>query len=118
MDLGITLAIAIALHNIPEGIGVSVPIYYSIGSKKKAFLYTFISGMSEFLGAIVAAIFLVEFSSDMFMGCLYAIIAGIMIHISLYEMLPSSFKYNKPKITILFFIIGMIFILTSSIFLH
>lgn len=118
LNLGITLAIALALHNIPEGIGVAVPIYYSTGSKKKAFLYTLISGMSEFLGAIIAAIFLVEFSSDMFMGCLYAIIAGIMLHISLYEMVPSSFKYNKPKTTILFFVIGIIFMLASSILLH
>ena len=62
LKLGITLAIALALHNIPEGISVSIPIYYSTGSKIKAFLYTLISGMSEFLGAIVASIFDIMFS--------------------------------------------------------
>lgn len=118
LKLGITLAIALALHNIPEGISVAVPIYYSTGSKKKAFLYTLVSGMSEFLGAIIASVFLVGFSNDFFMGCLYAVIAGIMMHISIYELLPSSFKYKKPLQTILFFIIGIIFMLVSSLLLH
>lgn len=118
LRLGITLAIALALHNIPEGISVAVPIYYSTGSKNKAFLYTMVSGMSEFVGAIFASIFLSSFSNDFFMGCLYAVIAGIMMHISIYELLPSSFKYKKPIQTILFFIIGMIFMFVSSLLLH
>ena len=118
LELGITLAIALALHNIPEGIGVAVPIYYSTGSKLKAFLYTLISGMSEFLGAVLASIFLVGFSNDFFMGCLYAVIAGIMLHISIYELLPSSLKYNKPKQTIFFFVIGVLFMFVSSLLLH
>lgn len=118
LKLGITLAIALALHNIPEGISVAVPIFYSTGNKKKAFLYTLVSGMSEFLGAIFASIFLVGFSNEFFMGCLYAVIAGIMMHISIYELLPSSFKYNKPLKTIFFFIVGIIFMLISSVLLH
>lgn len=118
LKLGITLAIALALHNIPEGISVAVPIYYSTGNKKKALLYTLISGMSEFVGAIIASIFLIGFSNDFFMGCLYSIIAGIMMHISIYELLPSSFKYNKPKQTIIYFLVGITFMFISSILLH
>lgn len=113
LKLGITIAIAIALHNIPEGISIAVPIYYSTGNKRKAFFSTFVSGMSEFLGAIIAAIFLINFNNDLFMGCLYSIIAGIMLHISLYELLPSSFKYDNKLLTILFFIIGIIFMFIS-----
>lgn len=118
ISLGITLAIALALHNIPEGISVAVPIYYSTGSKVKAFIYTLISGMSEFLGAIIASIFLVGFSNDFFMGCLYAMIAGIMMHISMYELLPSSLRYKQPKQTLIFFIIGIIFMYISGVILH
>lgn len=118
LKLGITLAIALALHNIPEGISVAVPIYYSTGSKNKAFLYTLVSGMSEFIGAILASIFLSRFSNDFFMGCLYAVIAGIMFHISIYELLPSSFKYKKPILTIICFFIGMLFMFISSLLLH
>lgn len=118
IKLGITLAISIALHNIPEGISISIPIYYSTGSKKKAFLFTFISGMSEFVGAIIASLFLVKFSSDFFMGAIYALIAGIMMHISIYELLPSSFKYKEPLQTVFFFIIGILFMLFSIIILH
>lgn len=117
LSLGITLAIALALHNIPEGISVAIPIYYSTGSKKKAFIYTLVSGMSEFLGAIIASIFFSWLSSDLFMGCLYSIIAGIMIHISIYELLPASFKFNKPKLTIALFIVGFIFMYISCLLL-
>ena len=76
------------------------------------------SGMSEFAGAILASIFLVGFSNQIFMGCLYAIIAGIMMHISIYELLPSSLKYKKLWQTIFFFIIGIIFMFASSILLN
>lgn len=115
--MGITLAIALALHNIPEGISVAIPIYYSTGSKKKAFIYTLVSGMSEFLGAIIASIFFSWLSSDLFMGCLYSIIAGIMIHISIYELLPASFKFNRPKLTMILFIVGFIFMYISCLLL-
>lgn len=118
IKLGITLATALALHNIPEGIGVAIPIYYGTNNKKKAFLYTLISGMSEFLGAVFASIFLINFSSDMFMGCLYAIIAGIMMQISIYELLPSSLKYKNYIRTFIYFIVGIIFMLVSITLLH
>lgn len=117
LKLGINLAIALALHNIPEGISISIPIFYSTGSKSKAFLYTLVSGMSEFFGAVIASIFLVNISSELFMGILYAIIAGIMLHISIYELLPVSFKYHKSKLSILFFIVGIIFMYINCILL-
>lgn len=114
LRLGFILAISIALHNIPEGISISVPIYYSTGSKKKAFLYTFISGFSEFIGSIIASIFIHDVNF-LFMGSLYSIIAGIMIYISICELLPASFKYNNLLLTTTMFIIGIIFIRFSII---
>ena len=116
--VGMISMIAIILHNIPEGISIAVPIYYSTKNRKKAFLYTLVSGMSEFLGAIFASIFLTSFSNDFFMGCLYAIIAGIMIHISVYELLPSSLKYHKYSTTFLFFFLGIIVMFISCLLLH
>lgn len=109
--LGITLALAIALHNIPEGISISVPIYYSTGSRKKALLYTFISGISEPFGAILAALFLASFVNSFIMGILYSFIAGIMIHISVYELLSESCSYQKIYLTILSFVFGSLFML-------
>ena len=117
LKLGIGFAIALALHNIPEGISISIPIYYSTRSKKKTFIYTLISGISEFIGAIIASIFLKDFNSPLFMGSLYLLIAGIMIYISLGDLLPSSIRYRNKKLTYLFFIIGIIFIYISSILL-
>ena len=113
--LGITLTIAIALHNIPEGISISVPIYYATGSKRKALFYTFISGLSELLGAVITYLFLKPFISDTIMGGLFAIIAGIMLHIAVSELIPTSLKYKKGKLTLIFFIIGMFFMITSHL---
>ena len=111
LSLGITLTIAIALHNIPEGISISIPIYFATGSKIKALLYTFISGLSELLGAIITYLFLKPFIKNAIMGCLFAIIAGIMTHISISELLPTSFKFNNKTKSIVFFILGCTFMI-------
>ena len=110
-SLGISLATSIALHNIPEGISISVPIYYSTKSKTKAFLYTFISALSEPLGAIITYLFLLPFVNDILLGLLFSLIAGIMMQISLTELLPESNSYKYPKLTTTFFLIGIIFML-------
>ena len=112
-SLGISLAVAIALHNIPEGISISVPIYYSTKSKMKAIFYTFISAMSEPLGAILTYLFLFPFINNVVLGLLFVFIAGIMIQISLTELIPAAQNYSYPKITKIFFIIGVIFMLVK-----
>ena len=114
--LAISLTIAIALHNIPEGISIAVPIYYSTKSKFKAFLYTLISAISEPFGALIAFMFLSKFNNDILLGILFAIIAGIMSQISICELLPTSRKYNYKNVTLIFFIIGSIFMLLKFIF--
>ena len=112
--LGLSMAIAIALHNIPEGIGISIPIYYSSHDKKKAFFYTFLSGISELIGAIIACMFF-GITGQLFLGCLYSIIAGIMFYISLFELLPASLQYKNRILTSIFFLIGIIFIHLSVV---
>ena len=99
------------MHNIPEGISISVPIYYATKSKSKACLYTLVSGLSEPLGALITYLFLLPFITDTILGLLFSLIAGIMLHISFTEILPTSLNYNETRITKLFFIIGMIFML-------
>ncbi len=116
-SLGLKLTIAIALHNIPEGISISIPIYYATRSKKKALLYTFISGFSEVVGAIISFLFLGGLENDLFMGFLYSMIAGIMISISIKELIPESLNYNLKSKTIIYFIIGFLFMFISHIFL-
>ncbi len=115
IKLGISLTVAIALHNIPEGISISVPIYYATNSKIKAILYTALSGLSELFGAFITYLFLKPFISDTIMGLLFAIIAGIMLHIAIYELLPTSFKYNNKRLTIILFLIGIVFMLTNHV---
>ena len=111
--LGITLAIAIALHNIPEGITISIPIYFSTKSRFKAFFYTLLSGLSEPLGALLAGLFLQNIMTDPIMGILYGIIAGIMIHISIYELLPNAYHHHKPRRLFTAFLLGASIMLFS-----
>lgn len=113
ITLGISLAIAIALHNIPEGISISVPIYYATGSRLKALFYTFISGISEPFGAVLTYVFLSQFINDRIMGFLFSLIAGIMTHIALFELLPTSKRYGKLKITAIWFVIGVAFMVIN-----
>lgn len=106
--LGVSIAIAIAIHNIPEGIAVSVPIYYATGSKKKAFFYSFLSGLSEPVGALVGYGLFHKFFNDITFGLLFASVAGIMVFISLDELLPTAEKYGEHHLAIYGLIIGMV----------
>lgn len=109
IKLGISITIAIAMHNIPEGISIAMPVYYATKNKKKAIGLTFISGMSEPLGAFLAFIFLKPIINDTIMGALFAIIAGIMAYISIIELLPTALQYKEKKKTIISFLIGILF---------
>jgi len=111
--LGIAIAVAIALHNIPEGISVSVPIFYATGSRKKAFIYSFLSGLAEPVGALIAyfLIFLLAGGEAGIppgvMGALFGGVAGIMVYISLDELLPTSRAYGKGHDSLIGLLAGM-----------
>lgn len=105
--LGIAIATAIAIHNIPEGIAVSVPVYFATGSKKKAFKLSFLSGLSEPVGAILAYLVLMPFLNEMVFGILFAGVAGIMVFISLDELLPASRRYGEAHLSIYGVVAGM-----------
>ncbi len=115
IKLGITLSLAIALHNIPEGISIAVPIYHSTENKLKAILYALLSGMSEVVGSILAYLFLAPFINNNIMAALYAIIAGIMIHISIYELIPGAYKDGTLKEIFKYFIIGFLVMILSHL---
>jgi len=105
--LGIAIAVAIAIHNIPEGIAVSVPIYYATGSRKKAFAYSFLSGLAEPVGAAVGYGLLFAFFNDVVFGLLFASVAGIMVFISLDELLPTAEQYGKHHLCAYGLVAGM-----------
>lgn len=115
LKLGLSLSLAIALHNIPEGISIAVPIYYATNNRKKAFLYTIISGFSELFGAILAYLFIARFVNSFILGIILSLTAGIMLHISIYELLPNAMSYEKKNKTLLFFLIGVIIMLLCDI---
>jgi ZIP family zinc transporter len=106
-SIAIPIVVAIAIHNIPEGIAVSVPIYYATGSKKKAFWYSFLSGLAEPVGALIGYLILMPFLSDVMFGIVFAAVAGIMVFISLDELLPSAREYGKGHLAIYGLVAGM-----------
>ena len=105
--LGIPIAVAIAIHNIPEGIDVAVPIFYATGSKMKAFKLSFLSGLSEPVGALVGYLILYRWLNDTVFGIIFASVAGIMVYISLDELLPSAREYGEHHLSIYGMVAGM-----------
>jgi len=106
-NLGIAIAIAVAIHNIPEGIAVAVPIYYATGDRKKAFKWSFLSGLAEPVGAIVAFLILMPFLNAVMFGMIFAAVAGIMVFISLDELLPAAQRYDEAHLSIYGVVGGM-----------
>ncbi len=118
LTIGISIALAIAIHNIPEGIAVSVPIYFATGSKKKALLWSVLSGFSEPAGAIIGLTIIYFIRDSALLGYIYAMVAGIMIYISFDELLPSAHRYGRHHTAIYGLLTGMIVIGASLLLIH
>ncbi len=113
INLGITIAFSIACHNIPEGISISIPIYYSTKSKIKAILYCFVSSLTEILGAFITYLFLYDYINDVVVAILLSIICSVMIYISIFEILKEVKEYKNFKLSFIFFMLGLIFMFIS-----
>lgn len=112
-SIAVPIVAAIAIHNIPEGIAVSVPIYQATGSKRKAFAYSFLSGFAEPIGALLGWLVLIPIMSDMVYGIIFAGVAGIMVFISVDELLPAAREYGEHHLSIYGMIGGMIIMAVS-----
>lgn len=105
--LGLSIGIAIAFHNIPEGISVAIPIYFATESKLKALKYTFLSGIAEPVGALLAFMVLRPFINEFFLGAVFAIVAGIMLYISFEELIPTSRQYGHNRLALISTFVGI-----------
>lgn len=113
--LGVSITVAIAIHNIPEGIAVSMPIYYATGSRKRAFIYSSLSGFAEPIGALVGYFVLRQIFGESMFGFTFAAVAGIMVYISLDELLPTAEEYGQHHLAIFGLIAGMVVMATSLV---
>lgn len=111
--VALPVAVAIAIHNIPEGMSVSVPVYYATGSRKKAFAYSFLSGLAEPLGALIGYLLIRSFMSNQVFGFTFAAVAGIMVFICLDELLPAAEEYGEHHLSIYGVVLGMIVMAVS-----
>lgn len=94
-DVGIPVAVAIALHNVPEGLSVAIPIYFATGNRRKAVGYSFLSGLSEPVGAALGYLLIYPFLSAGVLGIVHAAVAGVMVFISLDQLVPNAKRYEK-----------------------
>ena len=117
-QLGISIAVAIAIHNIPEGVAVSAPIYYATKSRKKAFWLSLLSGLAEPVGAFIGYFLLRRWFNDITFGFVFAAVAGIMVYISLDELLPTAEEYGEHHVAITGVIAGMVVMAVSLVMLH
>jgi ZIP family zinc transporter len=115
-SIAIPIAVAIAIHNIPEGIAVSVPISYGTGSKKRGFFLSFLSGLAEPVGALLAWFLLMPYLNNMLFGFIFAGVAGIMVFISIDELLPTAREYGLHHHSVYGFIAGMAIMAISLLF--
>ncbi|MBU7014442.1 MAG: zinc transporter ZupT [Theionarchaea archaeon] len=106
-NVGVIVAVAVAIHNIPEGISVSVPIFYATQSRQKAALYSFFSGLAEPVGAAVGLVVLLPFLSPGLLASLLALVGGIMVYISVDELLPLAHQYGHGHLVIQGIVLGM-----------
>jgi ZIP family zinc transporter len=113
-NLGLAFAVAIAIHNIPEGISVSIPIYKATGSRLKAFWYSFASGLAEPVGAVLGFFILSQFINEYFFGVVFAGVAGIMVYVALDELLPTA-KKNDHHLPIVGVFVGMLIMASSLV---
>lgn len=107
--IGIPIALAIALHNIPEGIAIGIPILYATGSREKAFFYSLLSGLAEPAGALIGFLVLLPFLSPALLAVLFALVSGIMVYISFDELLPMAETYGKHHVALAGVLSGMVF---------
>ena len=115
--VGVSVAVAVGLHNIPEGISISIPVFYATGNRKKAFWYSFLSGASEPLGAIVGYLALRPFLSDDLLAIIFAAVGGIMVFISLDQLVPHAKKYDEGHESVYGLISGMAVMAVSLLLL-
>lgn len=113
--VGMSIAFAIAIHNIPEGVAVSVPIYFATRSRRKAFLFSFASGIAEPIGAVLGYLLFVRWLQIDIFGFVFAAVAGIMVYISLDELFPTAERYGKHHIAIGGVMLGMLVMAVSLV---
>jgi len=118
LRLGAIIALAIAIHNIPEGISVSMPIFYATGNKKKAFVYSFASGLAEPLAAVIGLLVLLPFLSPWLIAAMLAFVAGIMVYISLDKILPAANNYGHSHVEVFGLMLGMLLMAVSIVMLR
>ena len=107
VQVGLAIAVAIAIHNVPEGLAISAPIYAATGSRSKGFLWSFFSGVTEVMGAVLAALILLPFLTDRLLAWVLAFVAGIMVLISIDELIPSAKSFDSEHAAVMGVLVGM-----------
>jgi ZIP family zinc transporter len=106
------------MHNIPEGIAISVPVFCATGSKLKAFRLSFLSGLAEPVGAVIGYLILAPFLNQPLLGVIFAMVAGVMIFLAIDTLLPTARNSARGHLTVYGVIAGMVVMAASLVLLR
>jgi ZIP family zinc transporter len=115
--LGVSIAVAIAIHNIPEGLAVSAPVYYATHSRRTAFWVSFLSGLAEPVGGLLGYLLFRSFPNPLVFGLVFAAVAGVMVYVSLDELLPAAREYGDHHLAMSSLMVGMAVMALSLVLL-
>jgi ZIP family zinc transporter len=115
--LGVSIAVAIAIHNIPEGLAVSAPVYFATHSRRTAFWVSFLSGLAEPVGGLLGFLLFRSFPNPLVFGLVFAAVAGVMVYVSLDELLPAAREYGDHHLAISSLMVGMAVMALSLVLL-
>ena len=116
-QLGVSIAVAVAIHNIPEGLAVSAPVYFATRSRRTAFWVSFLSGVAEPLGGLLGFLLFRSFPNPLVFGLVFAGVAGVMVYVSLDELLPAAREYGSHHLAISSLMAGMAVMALSLVLL-
>lgn len=114
-SLGLMVTIAVVIHNIPIGIAIAMPIFLATGSRRRAFFAALLSGLVSPAAAFLAYIFMMPFLSAVVMSSLLAVVAGVMVYISIDELIPASRRIGHHHLSTYGVVVGMA--LLASVFM-
>ena len=112
---GVAVAVALAIHNIPEGIAVGAPVYAATRNRLKTVGLTALTGVAEPVGAVLGFLLLSQFLTGSTLGWVFGVVAGMMVFICVDELLPAAKRFEtNQRQTTYGFVAGMA-VLAASI---
>ncbi|QSZ29175.1 hypothetical protein DSL72_003686 [Monilinia vaccinii-corymbosi] len=113
-ELGVSVFLALLVHNITEGFAMALPLYLALGSRPRAIFWSSLfGGVSQPAGAAIAAAWFSIAGREghapniVVYGCMFGITGGIMASVALHLFAECLGMNHNRNLCISFAFIGM-----------